>query len=169
MLRVRLQAPVQRNRAYSISPRCDLAVTARSDGRRRVPSGPRSTRTCAQDWKSSTSLPHVQCMGMLLSTLMSENMGNSPLMCVKRSRNGLQPATTRRRPTRTPSAIELLMTFCPPFQGPLPTSTEPTAVRPGLGLLVSWSDQSTYTGDTKTIHPMPATAMSAIAPISAPR
>src|SRR5260370_6990008 len=36
----------------------------------------------------------------------------------RRSRNGLQPATTRRRTTRTPSVIGFLMTFCPPFQGP---------------------------------------------------
>ncbi len=44
--------------------------------------------------------------------------------------------------------------------------TEPTAARPWVGPLVGWwSDQSTYTGDTKTIHPMPAAATTAIAPM----
>ena len=65
--------------------------------------------------------PAVQYMGiLLLSILTSENSG---LVRVSRSRNGLQPATTTRRTTRTPSAIEFLMTFCPLFQDSLPMAT----------------------------------------------
>jgi hypothetical protein len=50
--------------------------------------------------------------------------------------------------------------------GPITDPTEPPAARPWVGTLVgSWSHQSTYTGDTKKIHAMPAAATTPINPI----
>ena len=76
----------------------------------------------------------VQYMGiLLLSTLTSENW---PLVRVRRSRNGLQPATTTRRTTRTPSAIELLNSPDPR----LGASLKPAGSPRFAGQLATWTE-----------------------------